>query len=202
MELQHTFTVPINPGEAAAVLHDVRRLAPCVPGATLDDFDGHEFSGRMTVKVGAIVMAYQGAGRFLDGDDRTIPLRVEARETKGAGGAAADVVCRLDADGDGTRVVVDTRLDISGRPAQFGRGVISEVGDRVIAAFADNLRAELLRGANAGAGAAEADRSAAPAAAPLDLGSVAGPVIARRLAPAGVVLAIAAAFLLGRRSAH
>lgn len=208
MQLQHSFTVPVSVTEAATVLHDVSRLAPCMPGATLDGFDGEEFTGRMTVKVGAIVMAYQGKGRFLPGDDTTIPLRVEAAETKGAGGAAADVVCRLAAEGDATRVVVDTQLDVSGRAAQFGRGVITEVGDRVVAAFAANVQAELVRDATASAPAAPADPStpvtpptAPAAAAPLDLGSVAGPVLLRKLAPVGLVLAVLGAFVLGRRTA-
>jgi len=210
MELQHSFTVPVPVKEAADVLHDVARLAPCMPGAVLEGFDGEEFTGRMSVKVGAITMSYRGKGRFLPGDAATVALRVEAAETKGAGAVAADVLCRLSDEGDATRVVVDTRVDISGRAAQFGRGVISEVGDKVVAAFAANMQ-DLLRG---GAGETPAPASpraavAAPSfsgaatasAAPLDLGSVAGPVLMRKAAPFAVLFGFIVAFLLGRRTA-
>ena len=83
MELQHSFTVPVPVKEAADVLHDVARLAPCMPGAVLEGFDGEEFTGRMSVKVGAITMSYRGKGRFLPGGAETVGLRVEAAETKG-----------------------------------------------------------------------------------------------------------------------
>jgi carbon monoxide dehydrogenase subunit G len=206
MELQHSFTVPVPVKEAADVLHDVARLAPCMPGAVLEGFDGEEFTGRMSVKVGAITMSYRGRGRFLPGDAETVALRVEGSETKGAGAVSADVVCRLSDAGGETLVVVDTKVDISGRAAQFGRGVISEVGDRVVAAFSGNVQ-ELLRG---GAGqapapapaAAQAAPAAAPAqAAPLDLGSVAGPVLLKTAAPRAVLVGLVAAFFLGRSTA-
>ncbi|MDX6739583.1 SRPBCC family protein [Actinocorallia sp. A-T 12471] len=218
MELQHSFTVPVPASEAAGVLHDVTRLAPCMPGAVLDGFDGVEFTGRMSVKVGAITMSYRGKGRFLDGDADTVALRVEAAETKGAGAVAADVVCRLADEGGATRVVVDTRVDISGRAAQFGRGVISEVGDKVVAAFAANIQAALsatpepahpapaapaqpATSQPASGQAVPAQPAFAPvAAAPLDLGSVAGPVLVKKAAPFAVVLGLLLAFLLGRRT--
>ncbi|GAB2865892.1 SRPBCC family protein [Actinocorallia aurea] len=211
MELQHSFTVPVPLAEAVDVLHDVTRLAPCMPGAVLEGFDGDEFTGRMSVKVGAITMSYRGKGRFTDtaGDpSSTVALRVEAAETKGAGAVAADVVCRLSDEAGVTRVVVDTRVDISGRAAQFGRGVISEVGDKVVAAFAANIQTALSGGAQptpaaptAPTAASVAASVAAPAAAPpLDLGSVAGPVLARKAAPFAVVLGLLLAFLLGRRT--
>ncbi|ROO89078.1 hypothetical protein EDD29_6765 [Actinocorallia herbida] len=212
MELQHSFTVPVPLAEAVDVLHDVTRLAPCMPGAVLEGFDGGEFTGRMSVKVGAITMSYRGKGSFLDGAADTVALRVEAAETKGAGAVSADVVCRLSDEAGATRVVVDTRVDISGRAAQFGRGVISEVGDKVVAAFAANIQAALTDGGQGAQAAAAAPRAvAAPAgrapatplaaAPPLDLGSVAGPVLARKAAPFAVVLGVLLAFLLGRRTA-
>ncbi|OLT11165.1 hypothetical protein BJF79_04550 [Actinomadura sp. CNU-125] len=209
MELQHSFTVPVPLQEAADVLHDVTRLAPCMPGAVLDGFDGEEFTGRISVKVGAISMSYKGKGRFLPGDAATVALHVEASETKGAGAVSGDVVCRLGAEGDATRVVVDTRVDISGRAAQFGRGVIAEVGDRIVAAFAANVQDLLTRSAaedapataTAAAPAEAPGRTPAPAAAPLDLGSVAGPVLLRKAAPAAALLGLLLAFLLGRRTA-
>lgn len=207
MELQHSFTVPVPLKEAADVLHDVTRLAPCMPGAVLEGFDGEEFTGRISVKVGAITMSYRGRGRFLPGDGSTVALRVEAAETKGAGAVSGDVVCGLHEEGGATRVVVDTRVDISGRAAQFGRGVITEVGDKVVAAFAANLQEALVRGgedapAPAAAPSGAAVQAAAPAAAaPLDLGSVAGPVLLRKAAPLAALFGLLLAFLLGRRTA-
>jgi len=210
MELQHSFTVPVPVKEAADVLHDVARLAPCMPGAVLEGFDGEEFTGRMSVKVGAITMSYRGRGRFLPGDAETVALRVEGSETKGAGAVSADVVCRLSDAGGETLVVVDTKVDISGRAAQFGRGVISEVGDRVVAAFSGNVQ-ELLRGGagrapapapSAAPAAAQAAPAPAPAqAAPLDLGSVAGPVLLKKAAPLAVLVGLVVAFFLGRSTA-
>jgi carbon monoxide dehydrogenase subunit G len=147
MKLDHSFTVPVPVKEAWAVLLDVPRVAPCMPGATLTDFDGDELTGTVKVKVGPIVLTYTGKGRFVERDEaaRRVVVEASGRETRAAGTAAAKVTATLVPDGDSTRVEVSTDLTVTGKPAQFGRGVLADVGGRLIGQFADCLAAELTR---------------------------------------------------------
>jgi len=145
MRFEHEFTVPVPIEQAWAVLLDVERVAPCLPGATLDIFEGEEFTGRMKVKVGPITVTYRGSARFedVDKDAHTLTIQASGKEARGSGTAAATVRARL-TPGDGSTVVaVETTFNVTGRPAQFGRGVMSEVGSKLIDRFAVNL-AELL----------------------------------------------------------
>jgi len=141
MELEHSFTVPVAEDRAWDVLLDVERVAPCMPGATLQSVDGDEIHGSIKVKVGPISMTYQGTARFTERDPsaHVITLEASGKETRGAGTASAKVRSMLDGKGDETHVVVHTTLNVTGRPAQFGRGVMNEVGGRLIGIFADNL---------------------------------------------------------------
>ncbi|MGH3304733.1 MAG: SRPBCC domain-containing protein, partial [Streptosporangiaceae bacterium] len=145
MELEHSFSVPVSVERAWDVLLDVERVAPCMPGATLDSVDGDTISGRIKVKVGPIQMTYAGTAKFTERDEaaHVVVLDASGKETRGAGTAAASVRSELTADGDGTRVRVHTTLNVTGKPAQFGRGVITEVGGKLIGIFADNLAAML-----------------------------------------------------------
>src|SRR5580693_3496290 len=145
MELEHSFTVPVPEDRAWEVLLDVERVAPCMPGATLDSVDGNEIKGRIKVKVGPIAMTYAGTARFTerDPDAHVITLEASGKETRGAGTASATVRSLLEGQGDQTHVVVHTSLNVTGRPAQFGRGVMAEVGGKLIGIFASNL-AEML----------------------------------------------------------
>ncbi|MGK5550546.1 SRPBCC domain-containing protein [Actinomadura kijaniata] len=145
MELDHEFTVPVPVDRAWSVLLDVERVALCVPGATLDSADGEEYAGRLKVKVGAMTVTYRGTARIAvaDRDARTVTIEAAAKEARGPGTAAATVQARLHDEGDRTRVTVHTKLNVTGRPAQFGRGMLSEVGAKLIARFAKNLAAEL-----------------------------------------------------------
>jgi len=240
MELEHSFTVPVPADQAWDVLLDVERVAPCMPGATLDSVDGDEVKGRIKVKLGPISMTYAGTAHFTerDRDAGVVILEAAGKETRGAGTAAATVRSELHSLGDQTEVTVHTSLNVTGRPAQFGRGVMADVSSKLIGIFASNL-ADMLASGNASAPAiapeaagpqgvapqpaaqvqatsatspaAEADGTAsAPASrtptapAPnedsLDLLSVAGlPVLKRIAAPAGALLAALAAVLIWRR---
>jgi carbon monoxide dehydrogenase subunit G len=145
MELEHSFSVPVPEERAWEVLLDVERVAPCMPGATLDKVDGDNISGRIKVKVGPITMTYAGTAKFTERDPaaHVITLEASGKETRGAGTASAKVRSMLEGQGDRTNVVVHTTLNVTGKPAQFGRGVMNEVGGKLIGIFADNLAAML-----------------------------------------------------------
>jgi carbon monoxide dehydrogenase subunit G len=116
-----------------------------MPGATLDSVDGDNISGRIKVKVGPISMTYAGTAKFTerDRDAGVVVLEASGKETRGAGTASATVRSELKADGDRTNVIVHTTLNVTGKPAQFGRGVLAEVGGKLIGIFANNLAAML-----------------------------------------------------------
>ncbi len=164
MELEHTFTVPVPEERAWDVLLDVARVAPCMPGASLDSVEGDEIKGRIKVKVGPISMTYAGTARFTERDPHAHVITLEAlgKETRGAGTASATVRSMLEARGDQTHVIVHTTLNVTGRPAQFGRGVMAEIGGKLIGIFAANL-ADMLTADNAGQGQAAAGHAEAAA---------------------------------------
>ena len=141
MELEHSFTVPVPEDRAWEVLLDVEQVAPCMPGATLDSVEGDEIKGRIKVKVGPIAMTYAGTARFTerDKDAHVITLEASGKETRGAGTASAKVRSMLEGQDGQTHVIVHTTLNVTGRPAQFGRGVMAEVGGKLIGIFASNL---------------------------------------------------------------
>jgi carbon monoxide dehydrogenase subunit G len=145
MELEHSFSVPVPVARAWDVLLDVERVAPCMPGATLDSVDGDNIAGRIKVKVGPITMTYAGTAKFTerDRDAGVVVLEASGKETRGAGTASATVRSELKADGDRTNVIVHTTLNVTGKPAQFGRGVLAEVGGKLVGIFANNLAAML-----------------------------------------------------------
>ncbi|WP_433240649.1 SRPBCC family protein [Actinomadura nitritigenes] len=170
MELDHEFTVPVPVDRAWSVLLDVERVASCMPGATLDSVDGDEYAGRMKVKVGAMTITYRGTARIVAADEssRTVTMEAAAKEARGSGTASATVQAKLRQQEDGTTLVsVRTKLNVTGRPAQFGRNILSEVGSKIIARFAKALAAELESPAEPEAPetpVAEAAATAAPAA--------------------------------------
>jgi carbon monoxide dehydrogenase subunit G len=141
MELEHSFTVPVPEDRAWEVLLDVERVAPCMPGATLDSVDGDEIKGHIKVKVGPINMTYAGTARFTERDPaaHVITLEASGKETRGAGTASAKVRSMLEGQDGQTHVIVHTTLNVTGRPAQFGRGVMADVGGKLIGIFASNL---------------------------------------------------------------
>jgi uncharacterized protein len=143
MELDNSFTVPVPPEQAWDVLLDVKRIAPCMPGATVDAVDGDVVNGHIKVKVGPVSLTYRGTATFTerDADTRTILLEASGKETRGAGTASATVRASLEPDpsGNGTLVTMHTTMNVTGRPAQFGRGVMVEVGGKLVDQFAANL---------------------------------------------------------------
>ena len=141
MELNNEFEVDAPIGQVWAVLTDVERIAPCLPGAQLQEVEGDEFRGIVKIKVGPITAQYKGAASFVERDDASYRavLRAEGRDTRGAGNAAADITAQLEEVEGGTRVEVATDLKVTGKVAQFGRGVMADVSRKLMSQFADNL---------------------------------------------------------------
>jgi carbon monoxide dehydrogenase subunit G len=138
--------VPID--EAWRVLLDIERIAPCMPGAALDTVSGDAFTGRVKVKLGPINLTYQGRASFVDKDEAAHRVVIDAKgkDQRGNGTAAATITASLRSEGEDTRVDVLTDLTITGRPAQFGRGVMTDVGNKLLGQFADKLAAQLGEG--------------------------------------------------------
>ncbi|MFI0447656.1 SRPBCC domain-containing protein [Actinomadura sp. 6N118] len=169
MELDHEFTVPVPVDQAWSVLLDVERVALCMPGATLDSVDGDEYAGRLKVKVGAMTITYRGTARIAAADEssHTVTIEAAAKEARGSGTASATVQARLHDEGDITRVTVHTKLNVTGRPAQFGRNILAEVGAKLVTRFAKALAKELespTEAAEQAAGGAVDQQAAAEAA--------------------------------------
>ena len=214
MQLTHEFTVPASMAETWEALGDVESVGGCFPGATVTSVEGDTFAGSCKVKLGPIALVYTGTGRFVDRDESARTMRIEAKgkDKRGNGTAGADVTVTLaGADGDepGTTVTVVTDLAITGKPAQFGRGVMQDVSDKLLGQFVECLRtkvgareataeaeeaaetAETGETVETGEPAVSAAAPAAPAAPPpvsrpaareddsLDLGSALLPVLVR-----------------------
>ena len=148
MELNNEFRVAVPAAKTWKVLTDVERVAPCIPGAQLLSVDGDDFTGAVKVKVGPITVSYKGEASFQEKDEaaQRVVIKASGKETRGSGNAAALVTAQLKDEGDATHVVITTDLTISGKAAQFGRGVLADVSSNLIGQFARNLEAELLGG--------------------------------------------------------
>ncbi|MGH3793711.1 MAG: SRPBCC family protein [Pseudonocardiaceae bacterium] len=145
MKLEHNFTIPAPVDTVWRALRDPERIAPCFPGATITSAGGDEFAGTVKVRLGPISLQYNGSGRFIETDDvahRTV-IEASGSASGGQSTAAASVVATLAEDGDGTAVKVATQLSITGKPAQFGRGLMEDVGKKIIGQFAENLASTL-----------------------------------------------------------
>ncbi|MFV0533829.1 MAG: SRPBCC family protein [Cumulibacter sp.] len=145
MELEHSFTIPVPVEKAWPVLLDVEQIAPCMPGASVDNVDGDDFTGSVKVKLGPINLTYKGQASFVEKDEANHRAVIDARgrDARGNGTAAAKVTATLNGQGDSTEVKVVTDLNITGKPAQFGRGVMVDVGNKLIGQFADCLASKL-----------------------------------------------------------
>jgi carbon monoxide dehydrogenase subunit G len=152
MELTNEFTVAVPIDDAWGVLTDVERIAPCMPGAKLEEIEGDEYRGVVRVKVGPITAQFKGAARFaeLDKDAHKAVLRAEGRDTRGQGNANALITAQLEPVDDGTKVTVSTELHITGRVAQFGRGVMADVSAKLLGQFVDCLHDSVLSGDTGG----------------------------------------------------
>lgn len=212
MELVNEFRVPVAVDKAWEVLTDVERVAPCIPGARLLSVDGDDFTGAVKVKVGPITVEYQGKGAFKEKDPqaRRAVIKGTAKETRGQGNASALVTMELKDGGEETTCVITTDLTISGKAAQFGRGVLADVAGKLIDQFAQRLEADLQAGdrpraetatAAALSGAPAASASSDDAAVSLDAFSlIAGPLAKRALpVAAGLAAGLALGLLFGRR---
>jgi carbon monoxide dehydrogenase subunit G len=167
VELNHDFTVPVPIDQAWAVLTDLERIAPCMPGAQLQEVEGDEYRGVVKVKVGPITAQYRGVARIVELDPAAhrAVLRAEGRETRGQGTAAATVTAELRAEGTNTAVHLATDLEVSGRVAQFGRGVLAEVSEKLLSQFTEELERTVL-----GTDADGANSSSPPASGPVKSG--------------------------------
>src|SRR6201987_2018943 len=189
IELDNSFTVPVPPEQAWDVLLDVERIAPCMPGASVLSIsdDGNEIEGQVKVKLGPLSLTYKGTAKFTDKDqaNRTIAIDATGKETRGAGTASANVQATLKpAETAGsTPVSIHTSLNVTGRPAQFGRSLLPEVSGKLIAQFATNLEALI---ASDSAAAAAPEETASPEADGTAAGS-SGVAAASTPAPAPVM---------------
>lgn len=168
MELTNEFDVEVPVEEAWAILTDLERIAPCMPGAQLTEVEGDEFRGNVKVKVGPITAQYKGVAKFAEKDDANHRAVIDAqgRDTRGQGNANALITATLTAQGTGTRVTVNTDLKLTGKVAQFGRGAIADVSGALLDQFVSCLEHDLLSGAPA-AGAPAVEAVVPPAEGPV-----------------------------------
>jgi hypothetical protein len=157
MELKNEFRVSVPIEQAWATLTDVEYIAPCMPGAKLTEIEGEEFKGQVKVKVGPITAQYNGVVKFTEKDEsqHRVVLDASGRDTRGAGNAAAEVTAEMTPDGDGTHIVITTELKVTGKVAQFGRGVMADVSEKLIGQFVESLEQKLLESAATTASADE-----------------------------------------------
>ena len=183
IELDNSFTVPVPPEQAWDVLLDVETIAPCMPGASVTSVEGDEIEGQVKVKLGPLSLTYKGTAKFTEKDPENHKIAIEAtgKETRGAGTASANVQATLtpgDAAGS-TLVAIHTSLNVTGRPAQFGRSLLPEVSGKLIAQFASNLEAMI----TADTAPAEATDAPEDAGTADDSSGEAAPVAAKPAAP-------------------
>ena len=163
MEFDNSFEVPLGVDEAWALLTDIERIAPCVPGAELTEVvDENTYKGKIAVRLGPVALTFAGEARFESRDDAAHSARLKAQGTdaRGRGGAHSDVTFRIEPSETGSRVLIHTDLRLSGSVAQYGRGagMVSDLSQRLIDQFAENLATSVLA-----PGKAAAAGEAAPA---------------------------------------
>jgi carbon monoxide dehydrogenase subunit G len=172
VQLEHQLSIPAPIDVVWPALLDPERVAPCVPGATLTGVDGDSFTGTVKVKVGPITLLYKGTGTFTEQDEqaRRAVLKASAKDTRGNGTVNATVTLTLAEEGERTSGVVATDLSITGKPAQFGRGLIADVGGKIVEQFAACLSEKLAAPAvTEPAPASEPVAATSAEAEPLDL---------------------------------
>ncbi len=221
-QIVNQFTVNRPIDEAWPIICDVERIAPCLPGAQLEEIEGEVYRGRVKVKLGAVTAQFKGEAQFVERDDdtHTAKLKAKGRDTGGRGNADADIYAAAEAlSPTSTKCTVTADLHITGKVAQFGRGIMGDVSKKLMDQFASNLNEMLdeqgtepvaepvADEAPAAVGAGDSSEAVAaaptirkidgPAAEPVDLADMAGPALLKRLAPA--VAAILLILLLLRR---
>jgi carbon monoxide dehydrogenase subunit G len=208
MDLNHQFTVAGPVEDAWRILTDVERIAPCLPGAQLQEIEGETYRGVVKVKVGPIQAQFKGQASFIERDDAThkVVLKGEGRDTTGKGNAAAVITAEMTAvDANNTAVTVNTDLSVTGKVAQFGRGAMADISDKLLAQFVVNLNvliAEQPATAAAPTAAPEPTEGVrtieSAEVAPLDLLSAAGSPILKRAIPVVVVVVAVLVWLVVR----
>ena len=148
MDLTHRFSVPARIDEAWNAFNDLERLAPCFPGATISSISGDDFTGSVKIKLGPIALVYNGSGRYVERNDadRRVVLEARGKDRRGNGTATARVTASFAEEGEQTEVQVLTDLAITGKPAQFGRGVISDVSDKLLEQFVNCVSVRFAEG--------------------------------------------------------
>lgn len=203
MKIDNTFEVSLPLDDTWALLQDLTRIAPCLPGAHLDDVVDGEYRGGLSTKIGPINARYTGRARFLERDeiDHRAVIEAQGREERGSGAASATITAVLSPAGGKTRVDVSTEMAISGRAAQFGRSLLAEVSASLIKEFAQRLESTVTQESNGTAIAADAAAGDFEGNT-LDVGrTVVWPLLRRAVTPAvTAVLGIAAGWILGRKS--
>jgi uncharacterized protein len=218
MEIADSFRVSTPIADTWKVLLDIEGIAPCLPGAQLQEVEGDEYRGIVKVKVGPITAQYKGTAKLAEVDEanRRIVIDASGRDTRGQGNAKASIVVTMQAEGAGTKVDVVTDLSVTGKVAQFGRGVLGDVSSKLMGQFVENLERDVLTTAGGGdtshaGGPYEqaletvvprpgAPTTVAPGTAassgprqiasrevePVDLFGVAGASVTKRLVPVGI----------------
>jgi carbon monoxide dehydrogenase subunit G len=201
MLVEDTFQVPLPIDDAWRLLTDLEQVVPCVPGARLDEVVDGEYRGRVTARIGPITVNYAGAARFVERDDvdHRAVISLRGQEERGNGSVNATVTTVLTPDQDRTQVDLATELDVSGRAAQFGRGILGDVASSVLGEFATELE-RMVAGTSNGRVQADDRPTAAPAQAALNVRRVVLiPMLKRASVPAACVLiGGAGGWLLGR----
>jgi len=210
MDLNHEFVVNVPVAEAWAILTDLERIAPCLPGAQLTEVEGDTYRGQVKIKVGPILAQFKGQASFVSRDDvaHKASLKGEGRDTTGKGNASAIITAELTSvTPTSTKCTVHTDLSISGKVAQFGRGALADVSDKLLAQFSENLN-QLISAAPAPSAPVVAETTPAsseqptirkidgPEVAPLNLLDTAGSTIAKRAIPALIGIAVLVAVLV------
>jgi carbon monoxide dehydrogenase subunit G len=228
MEISDSFRVSTPLADTWKVLLDIEGIAPCLPGAQLQEVEGDEYRGTVKVKVGPITAQYKGTAKLAEVDEanRRIVIDASGRDTRGQGNAKATIVVAMQEEGAGTKVDVTTDLSITGKVAQFGRGVLVDVSSKLLGQFVENLERDVLTTAGGGdtthaggpyeqalesaAAELEADRQPLPAAPvsegprridspeaePVDLLEMAGNPLAKRVVP--IVIVVLGVFVIWR----
>ena len=213
MDLNHEFTVNVPVDEAWNILTDVERIAPCLPGAELQEVEGDTYRGVVKVKVGPIQAQFKGQASFVERDDagHRAVLKGEGRDTGGKGNASALITARMEAvSAAETKVNVSTDLTITGKVAQFGRGAMADISDKLLSQFVENLNVLIASqpasapapapapAAAAADGAAGVRKIDGPEAKPIDLLETAGAPILKRALPVVAVVAAVVIWLVVR----
>ena len=221
MDLNHEFTVAVPVEDAWRILTDVERIAPCLPGAQLQEIEGDTYRGIVKVKVGPIQAQFKGQANFIERDDVAyrVVLKGEGRDTTGKGNASAVITAELTSlDASSTGVKVLTDLSVTGKVAQFGRGAMADISDKLLAQFVVNLNTLIATDDTPAAAPAEAPQSThadevpvettavatesgirkidAPEAEALDLLSVSGGILIKRALPVVAIVAAVVIWLL------